>query len=225
MDSAEIEHLISEAINNRPKETNAPLNLYINKRRLICGTRIAMPAGAVFVAHVTYDKLLNGFDARNWQAIIEKIKEFTKTATLRGAAVKQSDSTEQEDISKSYERRREQRLYYRRPIYYTSDTDQSPTKAVMFDIASGGIAFTCSADKKHLSAGQDISTSFSVPRFGSDDSLSLVNFDRIGRICRVIKKQDYLHQIAVQFSNKLPFKPGEQGVEPIKTTAGVLVRS
>jgi len=225
MNTPEIERSITEAISNRPTVTNAPLNLYIYDSKLICGARIVMPKNAKFVAYVPANCLEQGFNDKEWKLIVQKVNQITNSRHPESDKPKEMPDIKQFKQTRFNERRREQRLYYRRPIYYTSDTDQSPSKAVMFDVASGGIAFTCCADKKHLSAGQDISTSFSVPRFNSDDSLSLVNFDRIGRICRVIKKQNYLHQIAVQFSNKLPFKPGEQGVEPIKTTTDVLVRS
>ncbi len=48
MTSAEIESLIAEAIDNRPRVTNAAMNLYIHNGRLICGARIVMPEDAVY---------------------------------------------------------------------------------------------------------------------------------------------------------------------------------
>lgn len=213
MDSPEIEYLISEAINNRPRGTNAPLNLYVHKNRLICGSRIAMPSHAVFVAHITDDRLRNGFNTREWKSIIEKTREVTETVKLQGATINNPRDFEHINPADIYQRRAEQRLYYRRPILYTADTNQLPLKAVMFDISSGGISFTCCIDENSLLQGQDISTNFSVPCFNSDDSLAIVDFDRIGRIHRINKKDNTLHQIAVQFANPLPFKPGEQGIK------------
>ena len=62
MDTYQIEQLISQAIANRPLATSAPLNLYILNSKLICGARIVMPKNARFIAHISPETIVHGFD-------------------------------------------------------------------------------------------------------------------------------------------------------------------
>ncbi len=106
------------------------------------------------------------------------------------------------------ERRREKRLRYNWPVWFAEDFNDVLVQAQMVDISSGGAAFTCYADKCPYD-GQHITTRFSVPRYGEDASFDLENFVRHGRICRVDQLSPFIRRVAVQFSEPLPFKPGE----------------
>ena len=222
MNLPEIEHLVAEAINNRPKVTNAPLNLYIYDGRLICGARILMPKGADFVAHVPPYQLQNGFSNKEWKLIVEEIKEIagaeelTAETTKRPASAGQNEpqhktETEQEEFK---ERRSEQRLDYHRPMWFGDDFNEILSRGRMVDVSSEGMAFTCGTDESCLRPGQQIAARFSVPRLNPDDSFDAVSFNRRCRICRVNKANRFMRRVAVQFAKPLPFKPAEQ--EPPK---------
>ena len=108
------------------------------------------------------------------------------------------------------ERREEQRLRYHWPVWFAEDFNETLSQGQMVDVSSAGAAFTCHADENCPYPGQKITTRFSVPRFGSDDSFDMASFTRIGRICRVDNVNRFLRRIAVQFAEPLPFKPSEQ---------------
>jgi hypothetical protein len=108
------------------------------------------------------------------------------------------------------ERRREQRLRYHWPVWFAEDFNEVLSQGQMVDVSSGGAAFTCHADEKCPSPGQQITTRFSVPCFGSDESFDIANFTRSGQICRVENVNRFIRRIAMQFAEALPFKPGEQ---------------
>ena len=212
MDLPEIERLITTAVNNRPTVTNAPINLYIHNRQVICGPRVTMPKGAAFVSHVPPDKLENGFDNNEWKSIVEKTQHILGDAPVEGGG----------DRSNFSDRRREQRLSLRRSIWFGLDKKQRLSQGQMLDIASGGIAFTCYADDTSSWQGQDITTRFSVPCFGPADSVQMHRFTRSGHICRVNNVNDFLKRVAVQFAEPLPFSPAEQNpaensLKPIST--------
>ena len=80
----------------------------------------------------------------------------------------------------------------------------------MVDISSEGIGFSCRADENCPRLGQQVATRFSIPRFNSDKSFDSVSFNRLGRICRVGKPNNFLRCVGAQFATPLPFKPGEQ---------------
>ena len=201
MDLPEIERLITNAIDSRPTVTSAPVNLYVHKGRVVCGARVVMPAGAVFVSHVTPDKLENGFDNSEWKLIVQKIHQALENTTAEGDGKGHNDFRD---------RRREQRLNLHRSIWFGLDKKQRLSQGQMVDIASGGIAFTCCADDTSSWVGQEIATRFSVPHFGSDDSVQMQKFTRDGRICNVTDVNSYLKRVAVQFAQPLPFRPAEQ---------------
>lgn len=221
MDLPEIEHLAAEAINNRPKVTNAPVNLYICDGRLICGARILMPKDADFVAHVPPYQLQNGFSDKEWKLIVERIKEIAGPEELTAEATKKSTSVERSELRRQIktnqeefkERRKEQRLNYHHPIWFARDFNETLSRGRMVDVCSGGMAFTCRASENYPQPGQQIATRFSVPRFNPDDSFDTVSFNRRGRICRVDKTNRFLRRVAVQFAKPLPFKPAEQNID------------
>ena len=113
-------------------------------------------------------------------------------------------------MEKVSERRGEQRLRYHWPIWFAEDFEDALSQGQMVDVSSEGAAFTCHVDENCLYPGQQITTRFSVPRFGADDSFDMASFTRSGRICRVDELNNFLRRVAIQFSDTLPFKPGEQ---------------
>ena len=107
------------------------------------------------------------------------------------------------------DRRTEKRLRYQWPIWFAEDFSGLLTQGQMVDVSSGGAAFTCHADKCP-SPGQQITARFSVPLYDQEETFDLSNFIRTGRICRVEQVNPFLRRVAIQFSDKLPLKPGEQ---------------
>jgi hypothetical protein len=113
-------------------------------------------------------------------------------------------------MEETTERRAEQRLRYYWPIWFAEDFNEALSQGQMIDISSRGAAFTCYDDGSCPYLGQHITTRFSVPRFGPDDSFDMANFARSGHISRVEEVNSYLRRVVVQFAEPLPFKPGEQ---------------
>jgi hypothetical protein len=113
-------------------------------------------------------------------------------------------------MDETTERRAERRLRYYWPIWFAEDFNEALSQGQMIDISSRGAAFTCYDDGSCPYLGQHITTRFSVPRFGPDDSFDMTNFARSGHISRVDEVNSYLRRVVVQFAEPLPFKPGEQ---------------
>lgn len=113
-------------------------------------------------------------------------------------------------MDENSERRTEQRLRYYWPIWFAENFERALSQGQMVDISSRAAAFTCYADDGCPYLGQQITTRFSVPRYGPDDSFDMANFTRSGHVCRVDDVNNYLRRVAVQFAEPLPFKPGEQ---------------
>ncbi len=80
----------------------------------------------------------------------------------------------------------------------------------MVDISSVSASFTCRAGVNCPYPGQLVTSRFSVPRFGSNESFELASFTRTGSVCRVDEISAFLRRITVRFLEPLPFKPGEQ---------------
>ena len=114
------------------------------------------------------------------------------------------------DNDRNGERRREKRLRYHWPVWFAEDFNEMLVQGQMVDVSSGGAAFTCHANESCPYPGQQVTTRFSVPRLGPDDNFHLTNFTRQSRVCRVDNPNSFLHRIAVQFTEPLPFLPGEQ---------------
>lgn len=111
------------------------------------------------------------------------------------------------------ERRRENRLRYHWPVWFGDDFKGVLNQGQMVDVSSGGAAFTCYADNCPGN-GQSITARFSVPKYEEDESFDIENYVRSGRICRIEQISPFIRKVAVQFSDVLPFQPGQQ-----KTTA------
>lgn len=113
-------------------------------------------------------------------------------------------------MDKGMERRQEQRLRYHWPVWFAEDFNETLSQGQMVDISSGGAAFTCHADRTCPYPGQELTARFSIPRFGEDESFDMASFTRPGRVCRVDEVNSFLRRVAIQFSEPLPFHPGEQ---------------
>ena len=107
------------------------------------------------------------------------------------------------------ERRSEKRFRYHWPVWFAKDFNSELTQGQMVDITSKSAAFTCYKDQcpNH---GEHVTTRFSVPKYGIDNSFDMASFTRKGRIHRVDDANPFLCRITVLFSEILPFKPGEQ---------------
>jgi len=108
------------------------------------------------------------------------------------------------------ERRREERLAYQWPIWFAEDFRDELSQGQMADISSRAAAFTCYADDRCPSLGQYLTARFSVPQYGPDNSFDIVDFVRSGRVSRVDGVNNALRRITLQFTEPLPFRPGEQ---------------
>ncbi|MHC4123072.1 MAG: PilZ domain-containing protein [Planctomycetota bacterium] len=211
MNAPKIERLITEAIESRPKATNAPMNLYIHDGKVVCGARIVMPPEAIFIAHIGPHHLHDGFSDKEWKLIIEKIHNATNVDEFQGNKTKSvSLQTQESERQRFAERRREKRLHYRQPMWFGEDFTKQLTRGVTWDVSSGGLAFTCHNKDKQPSPGQNIVARFTVPRFSTEKSSETLDFERIGRICRVEQTSGQMKKVAIQFAKTLPFKPGEQ---------------
>lgn len=110
------------------------------------------------------------------------------------------------------ERRREKRLNYHWPVWFAEDFNDVLAQGQMFDLSSGGAAFTCYSDTCPAE-GQYITTRFSIPHYGEDDSFDLESCMRSGFVCRIEDVNPFMKKVALQFAEPLPFRPGEQAEE------------
>lgn len=117
---------------------------------------------------------------------------------------------EGEKMTDVLERRREKRLRYHWPVWFSEDFSGMLLQGQMVDVSSGGAAFTCCIGSKCPDPGQNITTRFSVPRYLPDTSFDVNDYIRTGSVCRIDCLPNGLRRVAVQFQNPLPFRPGEQ---------------
>ncbi len=108
------------------------------------------------------------------------------------------------------ERRTEKRLSYQWPIWFAEDFQGELSQGQMADVSSEAAAFTCYADDRCPHPGQHLTARFSVPQYGEDDSFDMVDFIRAGQVCRVDGVNHALRRVTMQFTEPLPFRPGEQ---------------
>lgn len=113
-------------------------------------------------------------------------------------------------MEKTEERRREERLRYQWPVWFSEDFKQSVSEGLMVDVASGGIAFTCKAEDNCPHAGQRLVTRFSIPSFTDDNSSAMRSFTRAGSVVRIDTLKGNLCRVAIQFEEPLSLKPCEQ---------------
>ena len=121
-------------------------------------------------------------------------------------------------MSTTGERRIERRLCYNWPVWFAENFEGELSQGQMIDLSSRGAAFTCYADERCPRPGQYVTARFSIPQYGPDDSFDMVDFVRSGHVCRVEGVNSALRRIAIQFTEPLPFRPGEQAsrVEPFE---------
>ena len=112
--------------------------------------------------------------------------------------------------SSAKERRTERRLRYHWPIWFAEDFSGTLTHGQLIDVSSSAAAFTCKDDEMCPCSGQNLTARFSIPCFGPEDSFDLANFARTGQVRRTDKINDFVRRIVIQFTESLPFKPGEQ---------------
>jgi hypothetical protein len=107
-------------------------------------------------------------------------------------------------------RRREDRLEYRWPVWFAENFEQTLAEGLMVDVSSGGMAFVCNADDNCPQVGQKLTARFSIPRSEDDDSSDMTSFTRSGHVLRVDVVNAFLRQVAIQFEEPLSLKPCEQ---------------
>ena len=107
------------------------------------------------------------------------------------------------------ERRTEQRLRYQWPIWFAEDFRGELSQGQMADLSSRAAAFTCYADARCPHPGQCLTTRFSIPRYGPDDSFDMLDFVRAGQVYRVDGVNNMLRRVVIQFAEALPLRPGE----------------
>jgi hypothetical protein len=198
--------------------TGSPMNLYIYGGRLICGSRIAMPREADFVAHTPPYQLENGFGEKEWALIIEKVGQLVGKKTLVAGSSKPGVCSglencvlrAEENRKKFEERRREKRVNLHRPVWFAETYGDTFAEGRMCDISSGGMGFECGKDRTCPEPGSEIVTRFSIPRYNDDKSYDNVSFSRAASVCRIDDSDMSLRRVAVQFAKPLPFKPAEQ---------------
>lgn len=113
-------------------------------------------------------------------------------------------------MTKTGEKRSEQRLCYDWPIRYAKELDQQLHRGQMVDISSRGAAFICHSGESCPELDQNITTRFSVPQIGPGRALDTAKFVRTGHVCRIDDVNMLLRCVSVQFAEPLTFKPGEQ---------------
>ena len=103
------------------------------------------------------------------------------------------------------------------PVWFAEDFNEQLIQGQMVDVSSRGAAFTCYADACPHS-GQHITARFSIPRYGQNHSFDLESYIRDGQICRIEEVSPYVRRVALQFSEPLPFKPGEEDEADVNQT-------
>jgi len=112
-------------------------------------------------------------------------------------------------MDRTEERRSEKRLQYKWPVWFAEDLGRTLSQGLMLDISSGGMAFSCNADEHCPHPDQQITTQFSIPRFGDEDSCDMTSFKRTGRVRQVDNISSSTRRVAVKFDQPLSFKPSK----------------
>jgi len=107
------------------------------------------------------------------------------------------------------ERRDEDRLGYRAPIWFSTDFTKTMSEGLMVDISSGGIAFDCARGQDCPSEDQHLTVRFSIPRFEGDDPTATVSVTRTGEVCRVEDRGAETVLIAMKFDTPMAIHPSE----------------
>jgi len=113
-------------------------------------------------------------------------------------------------MNEANDRRREDRLAYHWPIWFSEDFAQHMSPGLMLDISRGGIAFTYSLSEGHLCEGQSLSVALDIPRADDEDPGSTVNVRQAGKVARVEKLSDGRARVALHFDRPLELGVAEQ---------------
>ena len=85
-------------------------------------------------------------------------------------------------MERTEERRQEQRLGYRWPVWYSDDFTETMSQGLMIDVSSGGLAFHCDRQGQCPHSGQHLTVRFSIPRFEGPDPTATVSVTRTGQV-------------------------------------------
>ena len=105
--------------------------------------------------------------------------------------------------------RAEERFEHKYPVMFSEDFTQDIHHGLMFDISSGGLAFTCRGESTGVEKGQQLTVQFSLPRDEGGVG-GLMNLKRMATVCWVDKSEDPVWKVGVQFDKPLTMKPCEQ---------------
>ena len=108
-------------------------------------------------------------------------------------------------MTRATNRRKAPRLRCRVTVRFGEDSkgNEPTSEGHMLDIASGGLAFRCEADKNCPHEGQQLITHFSIPKSDGHDSTTMMKFTRAGRVLRVQEVNSLLRNVAVRFDEPL----------------------
>jgi len=107
------------------------------------------------------------------------------------------------------ERRQEERLGYRWPVWFSENFAETMTQGLMADISSDAIAFDCEPGDGCPKEGQHLTIRFSIPRFEGDDPTATVSITRTGHVCRIDEVAETTRRVAIVFETPLPLRPAE----------------
>ena len=113
-------------------------------------------------------------------------------------------------MDETSDRRRESRLTYLWPVWFSEDFSQRMSQGLMVDISRGGMAFTYSLEEDDLEEGQSLSVSLSIPCLDDEDPASTVTITQAGHVRRIETLTDGQGHAAVQFDTPLRLGPTEQ---------------
>lgn len=113
-------------------------------------------------------------------------------------------------MDETKERRREERLRYRWPVWFAEDFTLNVCEGLMINVSSGGLAFNCKAEDNCPYAGQQLITRFSIPNLAAQGDSATRSFTRTGNVVRVEALNNNLCRVAIQFHEPLSLKPCEQ---------------
>jgi len=106
-------------------------------------------------------------------------------------------------------RRQENRLDYRWPVWFSEDFTESMSQGLMIDISSGGISFDYPVGETSLREDQPLTVRFSIPRFQGDDPTATISITRAGHVRRIEESESGSCRVAVQFDVPLALRPTE----------------
>ena len=105
------------------------------------------------------------------------------------------------------ERRREQRLRYFWPVWYSSDGSMDIQQGRMVDLCSGGVSFLAPIGS-HPRAGDQIWLRSSYPMV-EDGAFGMASFTTVGKVLREQSVSPMQSRIAVEFMEDLEHVPAE----------------